>query len=165
MGFLVVFLGGGIGAALRHGVNLAVARVLGGGFNYATLFENVSGSLVMGLLVGYFTFKGTIPAALATVSDHRHSRRLYHLLGLLTRYGLALSARRTRPRGGLCHRFRRAFDRRPSGRPFPDAPLCLTFPRGCALWAREIASSTSFSAPRTSSHLTIVTHLPFSRSL
>jgi CrcB protein len=61
MGFLVVFLGGGIGAALRHGVNLAVARVLGSSFNYATLFENVSGSLVMGLLVGYFTFKGMIP--------------------------------------------------------------------------------------------------------
>ena len=61
MGFLIVFLGGGLGAALRHGVNLAVARVLGGGFNYATLFENVSGSLVMGLLVGYFTFKGGIP--------------------------------------------------------------------------------------------------------
>ena len=61
MGFLLVFLGGGIGAALRHGVNLAVARVLGSGFNYATLFENVSGSLMMGLLVGYFTFKGTIP--------------------------------------------------------------------------------------------------------
>jgi fluoride exporter len=61
MGFLIVFLGGGLGAALRHGVNLAVARVLGGGFNYATLFENVSGSLVMGLLVGYLTFKGGIP--------------------------------------------------------------------------------------------------------
>jgi CrcB protein len=61
MGFLLVFLGGGIGAALRHGVNLAVARVLGSSFNYATLFENVSGSLVMGLLVGYFAFEGTIP--------------------------------------------------------------------------------------------------------
>jgi fluoride exporter len=61
MGFLIVFLGGGLGAALRHGVNLTVARLLGLGFNYATLFENVSGSLVMGLLVGYFTFKGGIP--------------------------------------------------------------------------------------------------------
>jgi fluoride exporter len=58
MGFLIVFLGGGIGAALRHGVNLASARLLGTGFNYATLIENVSGSFVMGLLVAYFAFKG-----------------------------------------------------------------------------------------------------------
>ena len=58
MGFLIVFLGGGIGAALRHGVNLLSARLLGTGFNYATLFENVSGSLVMGLIVGYFAFAG-----------------------------------------------------------------------------------------------------------
>jgi fluoride exporter len=58
MGFLIVFLGGGIGAALRHGVNLLSARLLGTGFNYATLFENVSGSLVMGLLIGYFAFAG-----------------------------------------------------------------------------------------------------------
>jgi len=57
MGFLIVFLGGGIGAALRHGVNLISARLLGTGFNYATLIENVSGSVVMGLLVGYFAFK------------------------------------------------------------------------------------------------------------
>ena len=53
MGFLIVFLGGGIGAALRHGVNLVSARLLGTGFNYATLFENVTGSVIMGLLVGY----------------------------------------------------------------------------------------------------------------
>lgn len=58
MGFLIVVLGGGLGAALRHGVNLVVARLLGGGFNYATIFENVSGSFVMGLLVAYFAFKG-----------------------------------------------------------------------------------------------------------
>ena len=58
MGFLVVFLGGGLGAALRHGVNLASARLLGTGFNYATLFENVTGSVVMGLIAGYLAFKG-----------------------------------------------------------------------------------------------------------
>jgi fluoride exporter len=61
MGFLIVFLGGGIGAALRHGVNLISARWLGTSFNYATLLENVSGSIVMGLLVGYFAFKSEIP--------------------------------------------------------------------------------------------------------
>src|SRR5882672_3050590 len=60
MAFLIVFLGGGLGAALRHGVNLVSARLLGTGFNYATLFENVSGSFVMGLLIGYFAFKGGV---------------------------------------------------------------------------------------------------------
>src|SRR5258708_1142926 len=60
MGFLIVFLGGGLGAALRHGVNLASARVLGTAFPYHTLFENVTGSLVMGLLVGYFAFRGGV---------------------------------------------------------------------------------------------------------
>lgn len=58
MGFLIVFLGGGLGAALRHGVNLLSARVLGHAFPYATMIENVSGSLVMGLLAGYFAFRG-----------------------------------------------------------------------------------------------------------
>jgi fluoride exporter len=60
MGFLIVFIGGGIGAALRHGVNLVSARLLGTGFNYATLIENVSGSLIMGLLIGYFAFSGGV---------------------------------------------------------------------------------------------------------
>src|SRR3954469_21011896 len=58
MGFLIVFLGGGIGASLRHGVNLAFARFAGAAFPYATLFENVTGSLVMGLLAAYFALKG-----------------------------------------------------------------------------------------------------------
>jgi fluoride exporter len=57
-GFLIVFLGGGIGAALRHGVNLLAARWFGTFFPWGTLIENVSGSFVMGLLVAYFAFKG-----------------------------------------------------------------------------------------------------------
>jgi fluoride exporter len=61
MTYLIVFLGGGLGAALRHGVNIACMRLLGAGFPYATLFENVSGSLVMGLLAGIFAFRGGIP--------------------------------------------------------------------------------------------------------
>ncbi|HTM74849.1 MAG TPA: fluoride efflux transporter CrcB [Pseudolabrys sp.] len=61
MGFLIVFAGGGVGAALRHGFNLAFARLFGTAFPYATLFENVSGSVVMGALVALFAFRSGIP--------------------------------------------------------------------------------------------------------
>ena len=57
-GFLIVFLGGGLGAALRHGVNLISARLFGTAFPWHTFIENVTGSLAMGVLVGYFAFKG-----------------------------------------------------------------------------------------------------------
>jgi CrcB protein len=57
MTYLIVFLGGGLGAALRHGVNVLSARLMGTHYPYATLFENVTGSLVMGLLAAWFTFK------------------------------------------------------------------------------------------------------------
>jgi CrcB protein len=56
-GFAIVFLGGGLGAALRHGVNLLSARLFGSAFPWHTLIENVTGSLVMGVLAGYFAFK------------------------------------------------------------------------------------------------------------
>jgi fluoride exporter len=59
MGYLVVFLGGGVGAALRHGVNLAAARLLGTGFPFGTLTVNALGSLIMGLMVAWFAFDGS----------------------------------------------------------------------------------------------------------
>jgi CrcB protein len=59
MGYLIVFLGGGLGAALRHGVNLLTARLLPGfGLPIATLTINVTGSIVMGVLVAIFAYKG-----------------------------------------------------------------------------------------------------------
>ncbi len=61
MGFLIVFLGGGIGAASRHGINLLVARALGTGFPYGTLFINVVGSLAMGLIAEFFALKAGLP--------------------------------------------------------------------------------------------------------
>jgi CrcB protein len=60
MTYLIVFLGGGVGAALRHGVNILCARLLGTQFPYGTLTVNVTGSLIMGLLVAWFAFKGDV---------------------------------------------------------------------------------------------------------
>jgi fluoride exporter len=61
MGYLIVFLGGGLGAALRHGVNVFAARFAGTGFPYGTLFINVAGSLAMGLIAEYFALKAGLP--------------------------------------------------------------------------------------------------------
>jgi fluoride exporter len=60
MGYLIVFAGAGLGGALRHCVNLASER-LAGAFPYGTLFVNVAGSLLMGLLAGYFATRAGIP--------------------------------------------------------------------------------------------------------
>jgi fluoride exporter len=61
MGFLIVFLGGGLGAALRHGVNMAAARLLGTAFPYGTLAINILGSLAMGLIAEFFALKSGLP--------------------------------------------------------------------------------------------------------
>jgi CrcB protein len=61
MGFVIVFLGGGLGAALRHGVNIAASRLLGTAFPYGTLFINVAGSLAMGLIAELFALKAGLP--------------------------------------------------------------------------------------------------------
>ena len=58
MAYLIVFLGGGLGAAFRHGINMAVGRALGTAFPYGTLLINITGSLLMGLVAAYFAFKG-----------------------------------------------------------------------------------------------------------
>ena len=58
MSWLLVFVGGGLGAASRHGVNLAAARFLGVGFPWGTIIVNVGGSLAMGLIVAWLAFRG-----------------------------------------------------------------------------------------------------------
>lgn len=61
MGFVIVFLGAGIGGALRHGVNLAALRLLGPTFPYGTLAINILGCFVMGLVAEYWALKAGLP--------------------------------------------------------------------------------------------------------
>lgn len=55
---LIIFLGGGLGAAARHGVGLLAMRHMGAAFPYGTLIVNIVGSLVMGLLIGWMVRRG-----------------------------------------------------------------------------------------------------------
>jgi CrcB protein len=71
--YLIVFLGAGIGGAMRHGVNVAATRLFGLEFPYGTFIVNVVGSFAMGLLAGYFAYR-------AGVSQHV---RLFLTTGIL----------------------------------------------------------------------------------
>ena len=73
MNFLLVFLGAGIGGALRHGVNLGSARLFGAAFPVGTMLVNIVGSFLMGLLAGYFTYRTGVP----------QSTRLFLTTGIL----------------------------------------------------------------------------------
>ena len=54
MHWLLVFVGGGLGAVARHGVNRAGLEMLGPGFPWWTMAVNISGSFLIGLLAGLF---------------------------------------------------------------------------------------------------------------
>ena len=73
MSYLLVFLGGGIGAALRHGVNRASVAAFGAAFPWGTLAINIAGSLLMGIVVGLFVARGI----------EEHPARLFLTTGLL----------------------------------------------------------------------------------
>ena len=59
--YLIVFLGAGIGGAMRHGVNVGAAKLFGYGFPFGTFIVNVLGSFLMGLLAGYFAYRAGVP--------------------------------------------------------------------------------------------------------
>ena len=58
MNYVLVFVGGGLGATLRHVINLTCARCIGAAFPWGTFIINITGSTVMGLIAGYLAFKG-----------------------------------------------------------------------------------------------------------
>ncbi len=50
MSYLIVFVGGGIGAALRHATNRGALVLLGASFPFGTFIVNIIGSFLMGVL-------------------------------------------------------------------------------------------------------------------
>src|ERR1700745_365205 len=59
--YLIVFIGAGVGGALRHGVNVGATKLFGYGFPFGTFIVNVTGSFVMGLFAGYFAYRAGVP--------------------------------------------------------------------------------------------------------
>jgi CrcB protein len=56
--FLFVFLGGGAGSVARYLVGMQTLRAFGPHWPYGTLTVNLTGGLLMGLLVGYLAHRG-----------------------------------------------------------------------------------------------------------
>jgi CrcB protein len=73
--YVLVFLGAGIGGALRHAVNVASERLFGTGFPWGTLTVNVAGGFAMGLLAGWL--------ALRAGEGWTQSVRLFFAAGIL----------------------------------------------------------------------------------
>jgi CrcB protein len=55
---LLVAAGGAIGASLRHLVNTGSARISASAFPWWTILINISGSLLMGLFIGWLARRG-----------------------------------------------------------------------------------------------------------
>ena len=75
---LIVFFGGGLGAALRYLVNQAMGRLVSIEFPLGIMAINISGSLLMGVAAGYFAFKAG--------EDWTQNARLFVTTGILGGY-------------------------------------------------------------------------------
>lgn len=52
-----VAIGGGLGASARYGTNVLFGKLLGSGFPWHTMFENVLGCFIMGVLTELMALK------------------------------------------------------------------------------------------------------------
>jgi CrcB protein len=58
IGYVVVFVGAGVGGMLRHFLNIWIARLAGTHFPMHTFVINITGSIVMGIITALFALKG-----------------------------------------------------------------------------------------------------------
>lgn len=72
--YSAVFIGGALGACLRYGLNLWIHT---GQFPAATWLENAAGSLLLGILTGFFMI-GAKTASAVGFFRHRLLRRLHN---------------------------------------------------------------------------------------
>ena len=118
------------GSMIRHAVNQTSAAMFGINLPYGTLSVNIVGSLMMGLIAGWFAFRG----------DGGQLLRLFLTTGILggfTTFSALLSrcsfAIRTRPDGNryfVCRRFGRSGDHLCFCRPCSDAVFALLSANG-----------------------------------
>ena len=90
--YLAVFIGGGIGSALRYGVGRVSFAIVGPNFPAGTLGVNVIGCFLMGALAGWLAFRSIDQVVL----DHWSFRRLYDFLRVCIGRGGTLGTRRRR---------------------------------------------------------------------
>ena len=74
LGYVLVFVGGGLGAAARHWVNRTALGLIGPDYPAGTLAVNIAGSTAMGMLAAWFAFRGETTTA---------SERLFLTTGVL----------------------------------------------------------------------------------
>lgn len=58
--YILVFLGAGLGGAMRHAMNVFAGRHFGPDLPIGTLLINVAGSFAIGMVAGYAALKGTM---------------------------------------------------------------------------------------------------------
>ena len=64
---ILAAIGGAVGSALRFSVGAAMLRGMGPGWPWGTYTVNILGSLIMGLVIGWFAHKGATGASGAQI--------------------------------------------------------------------------------------------------
>lgn len=85
MHLFIVALGGAIGASLRYLSGLAILRIAGASFPYGTLFVNVVGSFIMGLVIAWLAKRTGGSSAELRLFSNGIAGWLHNIFGILIR--------------------------------------------------------------------------------